>query len=405
VVLLHLLKRYRNSFPATAIKVVHINHALSPNADKWQSFCQSICHAWDMPFYCAKVNVSQGPRQSIEQEARIERYRALAQYGLEDSTLLLGHHLDDQVETFFIRLKRGSGLLGLGGMKVLTTLATEQVALRPLLRVKRTDLEQYAREQQLKHIEDESNQDVRFDRNFLRQQVLPMLNQRFAGFNSTVLRVTELLQKQQSLLNDYLAIDADHCIVNNLFNLDKVKGFSSARIESLIRYWLEKNRLILPSQKLLSELIDQALQAKPDAQVSVQCKGFAVKNYQNKLYICLPVETLSDHCDIGVDAVVKNNICFDVEFGKGVRLPLPDEQVNLRFNIGTLKFNLAGRNCTKTVNNWLREKNMPPWLRPRVAGIFYNDTLVQVIGLGLAQSMQDEKGLKWHQQRQQQKKN
>lgn len=398
VVLLHLLWRYRQTYPSTEINVVHVNHGLSVNADKWQLFCADLCQKWQFEFAFEPLVLGIKSRQSLEAVAREKRYDALEKHSPSDAILLLGQHLDDQAETFLIRLKRGSGLLGLGGMKAVDKLTSGKKTFRPLLNISRHEIESYAQQHGLSHIEDESNQDDKFDRNFLRNQVLPLLNDRFNGFSRTVARVSNLLQSQQSLLDEYLKADAQLCIRDNTFLLDEIKGFSEQRFNGLIRFWLSQNRLVLPSQKVLNQITAQAIQAKKDAQMNIQCQEYSIARYQNRLHICFAKKQMHDVLNIGLEEINQNNVKFFVNYEKGVRLPRASEQVNLRFSIGSEKFKLAGRNCTKSVNTWLKESHVAPWQRASFAGVYYNEQLVQVVGLGVAEEFVSNNGVLWHQE-------
>lgn len=396
VVLLHLAKRFRDELGTIELKAVHVNHGLSDNASNWQKFCETLCQSWQIPFEASEVSINLSPRQSLEALARDARYQAIKHSMLADSCLLVGQHIDDQVETFFIRLKRGAGLLGLGAMARESTNDVGLFIVRPLLDLTRNEIEQYATEHALSHITDESNSDDRFDRNFLRNQVLPLLNARFQGFNRTVQRVTQLLQSQQQLLDEYIAEDAKLCVQGNKIHLENLYSFSRTRIENLIRFWLKNQHLRLPSQKILNQIVEQGLNAKADAQVQISCGDFMVYRYQSALYIVRPKTILKDVVDITDNEIdIAKRKFKQISAHHGIRLPREEESVSLRFNIGSEQLTLKKRNCTKSVNTWLKEDNIPPWQRPYFAGVFYNDKLVQVIGLGVDKHAYAKSGVLW----------
>ncbi|MDE3272402.1 tRNA lysidine(34) synthetase TilS [Pseudoalteromonas sp. G4] len=397
VVLLHLAKRFRDELGTIELKAVHVNHGLSDNAPDWQKFCQTLCQSWQIPFEASEVSLNLSPRQSLEAIARDARYQAIKHSMLADSCLLVGQHIDDQVETFFIRLKRGAGLLGLGAMARESTNDFGLFIVRPLLDFTRNEIEQYATDHALSHITDESNTDDRFDRNFLRNQVLPLLNGRFQGFNRTVLRVTQLLQSQQQLLDEYIAEDAKLCVQGNKICFENLHSFSRTRIENLIRFWLKNQHLQLPSQKILNQIVEQGLNAKADAQVQIHCGDFFVCRYQSALYVVFPkASAVKEAINISLDEIDTAGRKYKrVQSHHGIRLPYENESVSLRFNIGSEQFTLKKRNCTKSVNTWLKEEKVPPWLRPYVAGVFYNDKLVQVIGLGVDKHAYAQNGVLW----------
>lgn len=172
-VLLHALKTLVDKQSLVAI---HINHGLSANADAWQRHCQAVCQRWGLPLHVERVEIA--GEGAIEERARKARFEAFAQAMAKGDCLLLAHHRQDQAETVLFRLLRGAGVAGLGAIRPQRSFAGGQI-LRPLLAVDRADLEAYARAQDLVWVEDESNTNTSFDRNFLRQKILPALRSRW----------------------------------------------------------------------------------------------------------------------------------------------------------------------------------------------------------------------------------
>ena len=132
-----------------------------------------------------------GKEGGIEQGAREARYRAYRQYLQPNQVLVTAQHQDDQAETFLLALKRGSGPAGLSSMPA-KCLLNKGYLLRPLLNITREQIEAYAHEHGLLWIEDDSNQDDRYDRNFLRLHVMPLLTQRWPHFSQAVTRSAAL---------------------------------------------------------------------------------------------------------------------------------------------------------------------------------------------------------------------
>ena len=176
VVLLHLMGALKEHNPVIDVSAIYVHHGLSQYADDWQRFCKNICIELNVPFEAVKVVIEQQSRTSLEAQARDARYKALDELSPQGSIILLGQHLNDQVETFLLRLKRGSGLKGLGAMHQARFLQSGRVCFRPLLNVTRSDIEAFAAQFNIKHITDDSNTDERFDRNFLRSKDSPCIS-------------------------------------------------------------------------------------------------------------------------------------------------------------------------------------------------------------------------------------
>ena len=176
--------------------------ALSPNADSWATFCAEICDARGIALTTAKVRVDTLSGAGIEGAARKARYAAFAEEG--SPYVLLAQHADDQAETVLHQLLRGTGLKGLAGMGEVRVVSTAQILLRPLLHVSRADIEATARERGLKWIEDESNTDIGYMRNFLRHEIAPRLEGRFPHYRgsrqNTPVRLTKCSKRWRKLI-------------------------------------------------------------------------------------------------------------------------------------------------------------------------------------------------------------
>jgi tRNA(Ile)-lysidine synthase len=193
------------------IECAHVHHGLSPNADAWADACAAQCSALALPFSLLKVSIPANPSCGIECAARDARYATLHAHASEGAfdLLLTGHHADDQAETLLHNMVRGAGLLGLAGMPARRPGDALRVAsARPLLAVSRNVLETCARERGLSWIEDESNSDTRFARNYLRREVMPRLSARWPRTAETMAGLARRLAEAQSLLDELASADA-----------------------------------------------------------------------------------------------------------------------------------------------------------------------------------------------------
>ncbi|WP_241651795.1 tRNA lysidine(34) synthetase TilS [Pseudoalteromonas phenolica] len=148
VVLLHLCKTFLDNLEANqsfSVEAIYVNHGLSENAQDWQIFCEQLCLSLHIPFKTKRVNVQPKARQSLEALARDARYQALDELAEQGNLILLGQHADDQLETFLLRLKRGSGLTGLSAMHDEVRLSSGRQCIRPLLHISREDIEAFSR--------------------------------------------------------------------------------------------------------------------------------------------------------------------------------------------------------------------------------------------------------------------
>ncbi|GGF51892.1 tRNA(Ile)-lysidine synthase [Alteromonas lipolytica] len=285
VVLLHALTRLQTSDEIPVVEAVYINHGLSPNAASWQTFCASFCASLAVPFTAYTVEVMPAPRESLEACAREQRYAALTRHAKAcNGVILTAHHQNDQVETVLLQLKRGAGPKGLGGIPALTRLHDVTV-VRPLLEVSRQQIEVYALAQQLHWIEDESNADDSFDRNFLRQLILPPVMSRWPSFGQTVARSAGLCAEQQGLLDEVCDERLQSiCSGPERISVSGLKRYSQAWQKALLRRWLENRSVPMPGSRQLEQLL-LMLEAKPDAQPVVVLGIHEFRRFQDALFL------------------------------------------------------------------------------------------------------------------------
>lgn len=259
VVLLHLLRR----IPALGgrLGAVHVHHGLSAHADAWADFCTDYCTALEIPLQVIRVSV---PRQSgagLEAAARQARYAAFADHAA--NCLCLAQHRGDQAETVLLNLLRGTGLTGAAGMPAERQIGRLRV-FRPLLTVTRADIEAYAQAHGLRWVEDDSNADIGFRRNFLRREVLPRLASRFPALEANLAQAAAHFGEAAGLL-DALA-ESDWQIVRRgeTATLRELRQLPMPRLKNLLRYRLRQLGWQVPVASRLEEFARQLSSAAPD---------------------------------------------------------------------------------------------------------------------------------------------
>ncbi|WP_025110875.1 tRNA lysidine(34) synthetase TilS [Pseudomonas sp. H1h] len=242
-VLLHLLANLAQHHPLPALSAVHIHHGLQAAADAWPQHCQSVCDVLGVPLQVVRVTVQ--PGASLERAAREARYAAFTSLTEAGDVLLTGQHRDDQAETLLFRLMRGAGVRGLSAMPAQRPLG-QGTLVRPLLDVTRAELEVYARRHQLRWIEDPSNQNRQFSRNYLRHQVMPALTERWPQAQASMARSAAHLREAQGLLYELAQIDLAQAALPSEFQwlglpslaLAPLTTLSAARQRNALSHWL-----------------------------------------------------------------------------------------------------------------------------------------------------------------------
>lgn len=279
VVLLHLLHRMRE-FRYFDLRAVHVHHGLSTNADSWAKFCQDYCQRLNVALRVCRVNVeNQG--KGLEAAARAARYRAFSD-GLK-KIIVLAHHRNDQIETFMLSAVRGGGLRGMAAMPVWRELNEEIQIWRPLLAFSRQKLAEYAQQWGLSFVEDESNEDSGYLRNWMRNQALPQWQQRIPNFERQICANVRLLQEDLQLLDELIESEYHRISQNGIFSIILWRQCTPLLRRRLLWYFLRKQTESLPSYHSIAdfarvlETADQAQLNLPDGELVA---------YRDKLFVC-----------------------------------------------------------------------------------------------------------------------
>lgn len=390
--LLSLVKKLSEKRPHLSLRAIHIHHGLSPNADAWTAHCQQLCEQFEIPLIIEKVKVEM--HDGIEAGAREARYQAILKHIQSDEYLVTAHHLNDQTETFFLALKRGAGLQGLGAMQKESQLFGMSI-LRPLLSFSRNELEDYVQQENLSWVEDESNQDNHYDRNFLRNQILPEIRQRWGHFDHAVQRAAQHCFEQQQLINELLQDCFEQHILKDQkqFSILNFLDYSSQKQTALLRMWLTKNQIAMPTQIQLTHIIDDVIKAKTDATPQFQLGEHIIRRYQQRLYLTEKFVDLSRTC---IDLPLNQQIDLPDNLGmlyaernaqgilvhwndKPVQLADTQEPIQIRFTY-TGKVKRQHNRPAETMKKIWQELGVPPWQRNRIPLLFYGETLQSAVG-------------------------
>lgn len=393
-VLLHALVCIQQQHLADLkIRAIYIHHGISQHADHWAKHCQQQCDDWQIPCIIEHVTLALDAG-NIEQQARDARYQAIAKHLQANTALCTAQHLDDQCETFFLALKRGSGPTGLSAMPEVMLL-NNHYRLRPLLTISRQQIEHYANAYHLRWVEDESNQDDYYDRNFLRLNVLPTINQRWPHFNQMVARSADLCHEQQDLLDELLQptfivlVDQQKSLL-----LEPLYIISAAKRNALLRMWFKVHNAIMPSRKQLASIWQTVIMAKDDSNPQFILHDHQIRRYQNRLYL-LP--KYYDLLSIVLNWNLEQPLLLPdglglltvTESNMDCRLPIADEQVSVRF-YAKGSYHIVGRKGSRQIKKLWQEFGIAPWMRSRIPLVFYNEQLITAVGVFVTEQGQGE---------------
>lgn len=236
-VLLHLLahdadQRHRG------LRAIHVHHGLHPDADAWASHCESLARAWAVPLTVVRVDVARHSGLGLEASARQSRRAAFAAELRDGECLALAQHRDDQAETFLMRALRASGPDGLAAMRPWRAFGKGWM-WRPLLDTPREALHAHALAHALSWVEDPSNADPGFDRNFLRLHVMPLLRERWPHADAALSRAAHLCAESSDILSerDAAILASVREEAGSGLSVAALRLLSPARRARLFRYW------------------------------------------------------------------------------------------------------------------------------------------------------------------------
>ncbi len=374
-VLLHALARQQ--FLVTA---VHIHHGLQAVADQWVTHCQEQAQQLGVPIEIIKVSAHPVVGQSPEQAARHARYTAIQSLLAPNDLVLTAHNQDDQAETLLLQLFRGAGPKGLAAMPKLTSFGVGELC-RPLLSVTRADIESYAQSEKLHWIEDPTNRNTHYDRNFLRNTIMPLLKQRWPTLAQTIARSAEHQADASQLQTDLAEFDSINVqgSQQKTVSVSAILQFPKVRQGNVLRYWIHQQGLPTPSTQQLKILLTDVLHAAPDKNPLLSWTGAEVRRFRDDLYAMKPLQPFDSSIVIPWDRLSPLAIPqIGVLDPDHPSLPENREPVIVRFRQGSERCRLPHRQGSHTLKHLLQELDVPPWLRDRIPLIYLGDELVSI---------------------------
>lgn len=360
-VLLHKLSQ--NLDIHSKLIAVHINHGLSPHADEWTIFTEKTAKSFNVPF--KKFFIHLEKKNNLEESARDERYRIFSSLlENEKEVLVLAHHQNDQAETILMHLFRGAGIDGLAGIPEFRSLGKGKL-YRPLLHFSRQSLEQYAKENRLNWIEDESNQSVHFDRNFLRHEIIPLLQKRWPQLIPNLSRTAQHCAAAKQFIQSEIHRELKGMV-------DKKQRLSITQLVSyprnaqcfLLREWLAQQNFKLPAQDKIVRILDELIVAKADATPVVSWKEGEIRRYQEWLYAFSSNYSSKDYSAATTEELKK------------LQAQHPESHFEVRFRQGGEKILWRGK--TRDLKKLFQKWQIPPWERNHIPLIYKDNVLVKV---------------------------
>lgn len=380
------------------ITAVYVHHGLQAEAESWARHCEKTAKILGVDFIVLRVNAVASPGESPEEAARNARYLALKSLIGVNDMLMVAQHRDDQLETVLLQLFRGGGLRGLSAMPEIMAFG-QGVMLRPLLNVSKLAIDNYARVQGLSWVDDPSNLSHDYDRNFLRNAVLPLLKQRWPACDKTVARSARHCADAQLVISAlaeelfrraFNAVDKTLCI-------SQLESYEVTQQPLVIRQWFQALNLKMPAQAFVERLQSEVISAREDSDPALSGQGYFVRRYRDKLY-CLKQaepETLRDIIWPAGQASIRvsdHQTLSCAPSSAGIdRERWQDASIVSKARSGGEKIRLPGRKDHHALKKLFQEAGIPPWERETIPLVYLDDKLAAVGDLWISADFYSEK--------------
>ncbi len=265
------------------IRVIHINHNLSKNSKKWEKHCVNICKKYKINIIIKNILIKN--KNNIENKCREKRYKICIKELLKNEILLTAHHMNDQCETILLALKRGSGLTGLCGIKKKYSI-NKKTIIRPLINIHKECIKKYAKKNNIKWINDESNKNNKLDRNFIRNIIIPKIINKWPHFIKCSSRSAKICFNQNNFINKIIKKKIKNIIIKkNSLKYKEIIKLNKEEFNLIIRKWIKINNKKMISYKNLNIIWKQIFIKKYKKKFILHFKQFFISKKNNIIYL------------------------------------------------------------------------------------------------------------------------
>lgn len=375
--LLHALYKQRGALNSN-LEACHFNHGLNTEADAWQRHCENFCAQRKIPLHCHSLNLNI-EQPNLENAAREARYQWVSSIIDEETVYLTAHHADDQAETFLLNALRGSGLDGASGIPEIRELGSGHV-FRPLLGYPRSMLVDYLTRHDINWIEDPSNQGSVPDRNFIRNQVIPLIETRWPAARHALSRTAAHLRSANHVLKKLLVNEISLQSYDGYrLPLQSLNALGPSASGLILREWLGMNNTAAVPESRLNEFLDQISSATSESSCELAWAEWSLRLYRNELH-------LSNTGAFPPCPSLNWNQNFSLSLGKGlgkVQFDGSKKVLPENWSVGPrragVRIRLHAEGPARKLKKVLQEQSIPPWQRNSIP-ILYAGNEVLAIG-------------------------
>lgn len=369
------------------LTAVYVHHGLQEQSDQWAEHCRVIARQLSVSFRILSVDARQRPGESPEETARNVRYQALMPLLSENDALLLGQHREDQLETVLLQLFRGAGLAGLAAMPEKKSFGHGYM-LRPLLDISQQEIIAYAAEHKLNWIEDPSNLENDFDRNYLRNEIIPLIKTRWPAVDKTVFRSARHCAQAQQFISRQTEIlfAAVYDTQDGTLSITEIQRLGDYEQALVIRMWLHTAGQKMPSERLLNQVIEEVILSRQDGNPQLQWQHNTIRRYRDKLFCLANLPAIDRSVNLvwlhgqTVLHLPNNGFLKIVPTSSGISVEQwkKSTQIEIRYRQGGESVYLPGREGRHKLKNLFQEAAIPPWQRENMPLLFLDGKLAAI---------------------------
>lgn len=363
------------------VRAMYVNHGMSVSSEAWARHCARVCDQLNVGFLHQKI-CPDDRMLNLEEQLRQSRYQLFQTHLAADEILLTAHHQTDQAETILLQLCRGAGPQGLSAMPRMKPFG-QGFHARPLLDFTRETLLHYANHHQLNWIEDESNANSHFTRNFLRHEVMPILKKRWPSVTKALARSAEHCADAQQFIeiNTRALLQKAQGRILGTLSVKKVLTLTETEQRQVFRVWIHQAECVLPSTAKLQHMVKSLLQAREDKQPSVQWGNAEIRRYRDDLYV---MKTLKNHnpkqvipWDVSEPLIIPHIGTLKPKFNSEMK------NITVRFRTGGETLQLPGRPHHHELKKLFQQWGVPPWMRDRIPLVYWDEVFIGVVGYAM----------------------
>ncbi|WP_343189526.1 tRNA lysidine(34) synthetase TilS [Buchnera aphidicola] len=367
------------------IRAIHIDHHQNETSYIFTQHCKKTCKKKNINLIIKNIYIKNIQKYGFESIARKLRYKKIIKCLKKKEIIITGHHENDNIETIILSIKRGSGPLGLSGIKKIKKFKKSKI-FRPLIKIKKKYIYKLAKKKNINYINDKSNENIKYDRNFIRKKILPIIKKRWPYFKKNILKTSKLCNEQNILLKYFIKKEIKNIIIDyNKINIFKIKYMNKIILKNILIYWIKKNTKIIISKKIIKNIKKNIIFNKKKIYKKINIKNFEIRKHKKIIYITKKNKNKIKKIywnKTKIPLILPYNLGFLILDKKKNKKKIKKKKKNKKINIRFYKkgkFNQYNSKKKINIKKIWKKFNIPTWERKNIPIIFNKNKFIKII--------------------------